>query len=69
MFVDNNFTLRIDSENFPFWNSDFQITDLISDSISKTSIEWVVVRRKQCPNILQACYLEFMRRPSYNFSK
>lgn len=44
--------LRIDDEYFPFRDSNLAVSELIGVSISKPSIEWVVIRRKQCSNIL-----------------
>lgn len=44
--------LRINDEDFPFRNADFQIAQLISVSVSKTSIEWISIRRKQSFDIL-----------------
>ena len=45
--------LGINNEDFSFWDSNLNIAELISISVSKTSIEWIAIRRKQSLDILE----------------
>lgn len=45
--------LWIYNENFAFWDPYFKVTNFISVSVSKTSIEWIAIWRKQCLYILE----------------
>jgi hypothetical protein len=45
--------LGINNEDFSFWDSNLKVAEFIGISVSKTSIEWIAIRRKQCPDILK----------------
>jgi hypothetical protein len=56
--MDQNY-LRIDNKYFAFRNTDFEVTNLISITIPKSSVEGITIFGKEVPYILHKRQLIF----------
>lgn len=49
----NEHYLGVDDKYLPLWDANFPVTELISISISKARIKWIVIRWEELLNILK----------------
>ena len=55
----------INNEDFSYRDSNLKVADFISIPISKTSIEWIAIRRKKCLYALHALKFNLSLRTSW----